>query len=134
MGEKMSGSIRTIIVNINNSCDNLEFVEARRLIQLNLAKLSMATYYNLLNNNAKALIKMIVKEQENGAEPLTRLELLKLNDINKYCKDFDIAMLKRALKDSIDLIHRKEAQIQLTENAKYILETMGALLIEHRSK
>lgn len=130
----MSGNIRTIIANINTNCDNLEFVEARRLIELNLSKLTMNTYYNLLNSNAKALTKLIVQEHQDGKEQLTRYELLKLNEINKYCKDFDIAMLKRALKDSIDLIHRKEAQVQLTENAKYILETMGALLIENKVK
>lgn len=130
----MSGNIRTIITNINHCCDNLEFVDARRLIQLNLVKLSSATYYNLLNNNAKALVKLILKEHEDGNEPLTRLELLKLNDINKYSKDFDISMLKRTLKDAVDLIQRKEAQVQLTENAKYILQTMGALLLESREK
>lgn len=130
----MSGNIRTIIANINSSCDNLEFGEARRLIEFNLQKLLMATYYNLLNSNARALVKQIHNEHTSGeAVQLTRLELLKLNDINRYCQDFDISMLKRTLKDSIDLIHREEAQKLLSDNTKYILQTMGALLIENKA-
>jgi len=130
----MSGNIRTVIANINTNCDNLEFGEARRLIEFNLSNILNTSYYNLLNSNARALVKQIDHEHMLGdGVQLTRLELLKLNDINKYCQNFDIPMLKRTLKDSIDLIHRKEAQLLLTDNSKYILQTMGALLVENKA-
>ena len=134
-GKVVSVNIRVIIEKINNSCDHLEFIEARRLIELNFEKLKISTYYNLLNMNARTLIKHIMQEYEtNGGKSLERVDLLKINDINKYCQQFDISMLKRALKDSMDLIQRPDVQKMLHENSKFILETMGALLINAKVK
>ena len=130
-GLGMSGNVRTLIYKINKSCDDLEFVEARRLIQFNLTTLSAPSYYRQLNENAKVLIKHIVNEQNNqDHKPLNRLELLKINNINQYCSDFDISMLKRALRDSLsmDLIQRPDVRNLLNKEAKIVLSTMGVLL------
>lgn len=122
-------NIRTLIFKINKSCDDLDFIEARRLIEFNIIKLSESVYYKLLNENAKVLVKHILKEQTNkDYPPLTRLDRLKINNINLFCSDFDISMLKRALKDSIDLIQRPDVEQLLNNDAKIVLKTMGAFL------
>lgn len=100
----MAGSVRAIIFKINQNCEELDFIEARRVIEFNISKLSESAYYKLLNDNAKVLVKHITTEQSNrDYPPLTRLDKLKLNNINQYCSDFDISMLKRTLRDTIDL-------------------------------
>ena len=37
-------------------------------------------------------------------------------------------MLKRTLKDSIDLLQRPDAQAYLTETTKFLLGSMGAII------
>lgn len=125
----MHGNIRTIIVKINNSCDELDFVSARQLIELNLIKLSESTNYRLLNTNAKTLIRHVIEDNNNeNHQKLSRAELLTINNINAYCTNFDISMLKRTLRDSIELIQRPNVQLLLNKDAKIILENMGAIL------
>lgn len=127
--ENMSGNIRTIIVEINKNCDDLDFISARRLIELNLIKLSEANNYRLLNNNAKILIKHVISENNNeNHQKLTRKEMLIVNNINEYCTKFDISMLKRTLNDSIELLQRPDVLLYLNEDAKIILHNMGAIL------
>ena len=130
----MSGNVGTIIVKVNKAIDNLEFVEARKIIEANLLKLSEAKYYRLLNENAQVLIKHIVaeKKEHNGTEkPLTRSDLLIINNINEYCTNFDISMLKRTLKNSFNLVQRPDVYQLLNSDAKIILNDMGALLGMH---
>lgn len=125
----MTESIKGIINRINSFCDELEFGEARRIIELNLKPLSNLSYYRLLNENAKVILKHILKQASNkDYKPLTRLEYLKINNINTYCSEFDISMLKRTLKDSIDFIQRPDVNALLNSNAKTILESMGAII------
>ena len=127
----MAGNVGTIIVKVNKAIDNLEFVHARKMIEENLLKLSEAKYYRLLNSNAQVLIKHIVaeKEEHNGnIKPLTRSELLTINNINEYCTNFDISMLKRTLKNAFDLVQRPDVWPLLNSDAKIILHDMGALL------
>lgn len=130
-GLLMSGNIGTIIVKVNRACDDLEFVNARAIIEANLLKLSEAKYYRLLNTNAKVLIKHIITDSKiNGGtnNKLTRTDLLTINKINEYCSNFDISMLKRTLKNSFELVQRPEVRPHLNKDAKIILDDMGALL------
>lgn len=109
----------------------MEFVNARSMIEANLLKLSEAKYYRLLNTNAQVLIKHIVAENQghNGTKKqLTRSELLIVNKINEYCTNFDISMLKRTLKNSFELVQRPEVLPLLNNDARIILNDMGALL------
>ncbi|OKL35517.1 hypothetical protein [Domibacillus mangrovi] len=125
----MAVSIRTIISQLNKSCDDLEFSEARRLIELNIGNFSNPFYDRLLNPNARSLVKHIVGENNNpDYKKLTRLDMLTINNINQYCSEFDISMLRRTLKDAIDLIQREDVQALLNNDAKIVLDTMGALL------
>lgn len=127
----MTGNVGTIIAKVNKAIDDLEFVNARLMIEANLLKLSEAKYYRLLNTNAQVLIKHIVAEnkEHNGTKKqLTRSELLIVNKINEYCTNFDISMLKRTLKNSFELVQRPEVLPLLNSDAKIILNDMGALL------
>lgn len=127
----MSGNVGTIIAKVNKASDDMEFVNARLMIEANLLKLSEAKYYRLLNTNAQVLIKHIVaenKEHDGTKKQLTRSDLLTVNKINEYCTNFDISMLKRTLKNSFELVQRPEVLPLLNSDAKIILNDMGALL------
>ena len=125
----MSGNIRTIIVRVNKACDDLDFIGARQLIEMNLIKLSEAINYKLLNMNAKTLIKHVINENSSeNNNKLTRKDLLIINNINNYCTNFDISMLKRTLRDSIVLLQRPDVLPLLNKDARLILDNMGVIL------
>lgn len=126
----MIKNIHTVIYHINHHCDELEFVEARRLIEMHKQKLSESKYYKLLNTDAKVLLKHVLDEEKYSkeGEPLTRLELMVLNNINAYCRDFDISMLKRTLKNYLYLLQREDAWRLLNNDAQSLLTSIGAIL------
>ena len=131
----MSGNIGTIVVKVNKACDDLDFVSARGIIEANLLKLSEAKYYRLLNASGRVLIKHILadnKVQKDTKISLTRTDLLVINKINEYCSNFDISMLKRTLKNSLELVQRSDVMPLLNNDAKIILDDMGALLGIHQ--
>ena len=131
----MSGNIGTIVVKVNKACDDLDFVNARGLIEANLLKLSEAKYYRLLNESGRVLIKHVLannNESNAAKKTLTRTDLLIINKINEYCSNFDISMLKRTLKNSLDLVQRSDVLPLLNNDAKIILDDMGALLGIHQ--
>ena len=126
----MSGNITTIITKINKACDDIDFVSARVLIETNLTKLSEAKNYNLLNASGRVLIKHLLTDstnQEESKNKLTRTDLLTIRKINEYCSSFDISMLKRTLKNSFELMQRSDVLPHLNNDAKIILDNMGAL-------
>lgn len=130
----MAGNITTIITKINKACDDLDFVSARVLIETNLLKLSEAKQYRLLNSNGRVLIKHVLADskEETSENKLTRNDLLTIKKINEYCSNFDISMLKRTLKSSFDLVQRDDILPLLNNDAKIILDNMGALLDVHQ--
>lgn len=131
----MSGNIGTIVVKVNKACDDLDFVNARGLIEANLLKLSEAKYYRLLNASGRVLIKHVLANsngQNEVKKTLTRTDLLVINKINGYCSNFDISMLKRTLKNSFELVQRSDVLPLLNNDAKIILDDMGALLGVHQ--
>jgi len=131
----MSGNIATIVVKVNKACDELDFVNARGLIEANLLKLSEAKYYRLLNASGRVLIKHVLANsngQNEVKQTLTRTDLLVINKINEYCSNFDISMLKRTLKNSFELVQRSDVLPLLNNDAKIILDDMGALLGGHQ--
>jgi len=56
-----------------------------------------------------------------------RVNLLTIKKINEYSSNFDIAMLKRTLKNSFELMQRSDVLLLLNNDAKIILDNMGAL-------
>lgn len=133
----MSVNIGAIIAKVNKACDELDFVSARAVIEMNLVDLSEAKYYRLLNANAKVLIKHVIADHENpnkNENALTRAEILTIHKINEYCTNFDIPMLKRTLAHSLELVQRPDVIPLLNSDAKIILENMGALLGKYQIK
>ncbi|MGE7841300.1 hypothetical protein ACQKNX_10945 [Lysinibacillus sp. NPDC093712] len=131
----MSGNIGTVVVKVNKACDDSDFVNARGLIEANLLKLSEAKYYRLLNASGRVLIKHVLANsngQNEVKKTLTRTDLLVINKINEYCSNFDISMLKRTLKNSFELVQRSDVLPLLNNDAKIILDDMGALLGVHQ--
>jgi L-rhamnose isomerase len=131
----MSGNIGTIVVKVNKACDDLDFINARGLIEANLLKLSESKYYRLLNASGRVLIKHVLANsngQNEVKKTLTRTDLLVINKINEYCSNFDISMLKRTLKNSFELVQRSDVLPLLNNDAKIILDDMGALLGVHQ--
>ena len=120
--------IKIIINNINKNCDELEFGEARRMIELNLKELQNPTYYFMLNSNATVLLKYVLNQEKTNSKPLTRLEQFQINEINKYCTNFDISMIKRTIKNSLGLLQRPDIDQYLNANAKTVLFSMGAFI------
>lgn len=126
--------INQIIKTINNHCESMEFGEARRMIELNIEELQISSNYFSLNSNAIVLLKYILNQEKTQLKPLTRLEMLQINEINKHCTNFDISMLKRTIKNSLPLLRRPDILMHLNSNAKTILESMGAFIqneLEH---
>ncbi|WP_155591784.1 hypothetical protein [Lysinibacillus cavernae] len=130
----MTGNIATIVTKVNKSCDDLDFVSARVLIETNLLKLSEARYYRLLNTSGRVLIKHVLANAHRQTDntKLSRTDLLTINKINEYCSNFDISMLKRTLKNSFELVQRPDVLPLLNSDAKIILDNMGALLGAHK--
>jgi hypothetical protein len=120
--------MKQIITNINTHCESLEFGEARRMIELNLEELQKPAYYVLLNSNATVLFKYVLNQQKENIAPITRLELFQISEINKHCTNFDISMLKRTIKNSLDLLQRPDIDLYLNESAKTVLGSMGAFI------
>ena len=114
---KMTGNMTTYITKVNKACDDLDFVSARVLIETNLLKLSEAKYYRLLNTSARVLIKHVLANRQTQQE---------------CCSNFDISMLKRTLKNSFELVQRPDIMPLLNNDAKIILDNMGALLGAHQ--
>lgn len=126
--------IKLIISSINKNCDTSEFGEARRMIELNIKELQNPTYYLMLNSNASILLKHILNQEKQNNKPLSRLEQFQINEINKYCTNFDISMLKRTIKNCLSLLQRSDIDIHLNENSKTILSSMGAFIKNETEK
>ena len=120
--------INDIVKKINTACNKLEYAEARNMMGLIKEPLKSVENYMLLNSNAQILFKNMIKQEEEGIEPLTRLEMLKIAEINKYCSEFDISMLKRTLNTSYEVLQRPDIKMLLTIDANVILNSMGAFL------
>lgn len=126
----MSNNIRTLIYKINSLCDATDFAAARKLVEYNFNRFNDPTYVDMLNNNASSLLRHIRNEKNKDTKhtSLSRLDMLTIASINKYCYSFDIALLKHTIKTSASLIQRPDAQKLLSDNAKYLLKTMGVIL------
>ena len=123
----MAGNIRTVIVKINKACDEVDFVSARILIEGNIKQLSEGINYRQLNSNAQILIKHVLSDHTGDSNKLSRTEMLTIHNINQYCSEFNISMLKRTLKNSLVLKQREDVAPLLNKDAKIILENMGVL-------
>lgn len=118
-----------LINQINKFVEQLDFVTARKLIEDNLEILKK--YRVSLKSNARELLKIIVERSEAGNNPISRQEMATLLAINSYASKFDVRSLKIIVKDKASLLLRKDVVEYLNNDAKVILEGMGAITINN---
>lgn len=114
-----------LIDQINKFVEQLDFVTARKLIEDNLEILKK--HRISLKSNARELLKIIVERSESGNNPISRQEMATLLAINSYASKFDVRSLKIIVKDKAALLLRKDVVEYLNNDAKVILEGMGAI-------
>jgi len=110
---------------INKFVEELDFVTARKLIEDNLEVVKNHRVY--LKNNARELYNIIIERAESGQTPISRQDMATLLAINSYASKFDLRSLKIIIKDKAKLLLRKDAVDYLNQDAKVILEGMGAI-------
>ncbi|MFO1445395.1 hypothetical protein KDN24_19775 [Bacillus sp. Bva_UNVM-123] len=114
-----------LIDQINNFVEQLDFITARKLMEDNLEILKK--HRVSLKSNARELLKLIVERTESGQDPITRQDMAILIAINSYASKFDMRSLKMLVKDKAKLLLRKDAVDYLNQDARVLLEGMGAI-------
>lgn len=117
--------VEDIILNINKSVNQLEFITARKYIEENIELLNQNRIQ--LNSNAREILKFLSEQLESGEKPLTRTEISKINIINVYATRFDIRSMKRNISGNEALLLKKETLNYLNSDAKIFLESMGVI-------
>jgi hypothetical protein len=117
--------LEDLTAKINNYMEDLEYATARILIEENIHLLTENK--NLLNNNARELLKFLLEMQQEGNKPLTRKDMAIINSINSFANKFDLRGLKLMVKENASLLIRKEIPLYLNADAKILLDGMGAI-------
>jgi hypothetical protein len=117
--------LEDLTAKINNYMEDLEYATARILIEENIHLLTENK--NLLNNNARELLKFLLEMQQEGNKPLTRNDMAIINSINSFANKFDLRGLKLMVKENASLLIRKEIPLYLNADAKILLDGMGAI-------
>ena len=110
---------------INNSVDQLNFTSARKYIEENIELVNQNRVH--LKSNAREILAFLNDLFESGEKPITKREVAALNTINIYATRFDVRGLKLNLKGKEQLLLKKEALNYLNNDAKILLESMGAI-------
>ncbi|WP_054768078.1 hypothetical protein [Lysinibacillus parviboronicapiens] len=88
-----------------------------------------------MSGNIATIIVKINKARDDldfvSARGMIEANLIKLSE-NEYCSNSDISMLKRTLKTSFELVQRPDVLPLLNNDARIILDDMGALLGAHQ--
>ena len=121
----MEKNINEIISLINNSVDQLNFTSARKYIEENIELVNQNRVH--LKSNAREILAFLNDLFESGEKPITKREVAALNTINIYATRFDVRGLKLNLKGKEQLLLKKEALNYLNNDAKILLESMGAI-------
>lgn len=117
--------LEDLTAKINNYMEDLEYATARIFIEENIHLLTENK--NLLNNNARELLKFLLEMQQEGNKPLTRKDMAIINSINSFANKFDLRGLKLMVKENASLLIRKEIPLYLSADAKILLDGMGAI-------
>jgi archaellum biogenesis ATPase FlaH len=117
--------LEDLTAKINNCMEDLEYATARIFIEENIQLLTENK--NMLNNNARELLKFILEMQKEGNKPLTRKDMAIINSINSFANKFDLRGLKLMVKENASLLIRKEIPLYLSADAKILLDGMGAI-------
>ncbi|MBT2640045.1 hypothetical protein [Bacillus sp. ISL-39] len=117
--------LEDLTAKINNYMEDLEYATARIFIEENIQLLSENK--NMLNNNARELLKFLLEMQKEGSKPLTRKDMAIINSINSFANKFDLRGLKLMVKENASLLIRKEIPLYLSADAKILLDGMGPI-------
>lgn len=117
--------VAELIKEINQYVEQLDFVTARKLIEVNLEVLNKNRL--LLNSNARELLKIFTDQYESGFKPISKQDLATLVAINTYATNFDLRSIKFLVKDKAKLLLRHDVVEYLNKDAKVILEGMGII-------
>ncbi|MGD7024129.1 hypothetical protein ACQCVK_16135 [Rossellomorea vietnamensis] len=117
--------LKELALKINEESDKLDLVSTRKYIESNLDLL----YENkqLLNRNARELLDFLRDRKNNGEKPLNRTEMAAIHAMNTYALRFDVQGLKLTVKTQKELLLKKETREFLNNDAKILLEGMGAI-------
>ncbi|MGM0845783.1 MAG: hypothetical protein ACQEUT_12465 [Bacillota bacterium] len=118
-------NLKELALKINEESDKLDLVSTRKYIESNLDLLSENK--QLLNRNARDLLDFLIDRKNNGEKPLNRTEMADIYAINTYALRFDVQGLKVTVKNKKELLLKKETKEFLNNDAKILLEGMGAI-------
>lgn len=110
---------------INQSCDNVDYISARKYIEANLELLYK--HKLLLNSNAREIVLFLKEQEEAGKKPLTRQELGIIQTINQYAYNFNLRGIKIVLRENPKVFLKEETLPYLNSDAKTILTGMGVI-------
>jgi regulator of replication initiation timing len=118
-------NLQELVKKINACVDDVDLVAARKYLEEN--KTLLMENRNLLKRNARELFDFLNNSSDSDSKPLTREELAATNAINLYASRFDLRGLKIAVKNHSELLLREEITPYLNEDARILLEGMGAI-------
>ncbi|WP_433745029.1 hypothetical protein [Falsibacillus pallidus] len=117
--------IYDLLKKIEHAVEEHDLVSTRVYIEENLDLLYQNRH--LLKGNARELYEFLLERKDEGSKPLTRQEIMAVNIINTYAKQFDLRGLKLSIKNHAALLLQKETRQYLNSDARIILEGMGAI-------
>jgi hypothetical protein len=113
--------IESVVYLINRFSNENNYPRARLLINKEWNRISEYKNYELLNTNAKQLLKIIKDEKENGSQnELSQSEKNILNLVNQSIRDLRLPYAKRIFIEHNRLFDKPEAIQWLTSDAKFI--------------
>ncbi|WP_409303147.1 hypothetical protein [Peribacillus sp. SCS-155] len=105
---------------VNSLCDERKYAQARHMISSEWNRITENKAYQLLNDDAKQLVKIISDESMKGT--LSKTEKKILNLINESIRDLNLSYAKRIFIENQEWIKKPEAQGWLTADARYLCE------------
>ncbi|MBM7690839.1 hypothetical protein JOC77_000242 [Peribacillus deserti] len=115
--------IESIISIVNKACNDERYTRARQIMSKEWNRLIETRSYQLLNDNAKQLIKIIVEEKEKGTfEALSHSDKKLLKLMNDSVREVNLPFAKRIYIEYIDLFERQEAQGWLSSDARFVCD------------
>ncbi|PKR86568.1 hypothetical protein [Heyndrickxia camelliae] len=108
---------------INHYSNQNNYSKARSLIEKEWSHLKEYKNYQLLNSNAKQLLKIMQEEQSRSEQDLSQVEKNILNLINQSIREMSLPYAKRLFLKHHVLFEKPSAMQWLTSEARFICES-----------
>jgi hypothetical protein len=113
--------VETVIYVINNFVGKGHYGNARDLIKKEFKRITEPSYFSLLNNEAKEFVKLIAKEQEDGAFSLLSEKDKKiLTLLNEAVREVKLPYARKLYFEHKELFTKNYSQKWLTEDARFM--------------